>query len=124
MSLYEQIGGAETIAALVPRLYARVLTDHRLVSHFRGRDMGWLAYHQAQFLTALLGGPHTYEARGLRETHLLIHITDPEFDAFIEHLEAAAGSLGIDPRILTVLCEHLQERREAVVALPARRPAD
>ncbi|MGK5552856.1 group I truncated hemoglobin [Actinomadura kijaniata] len=124
MSLYERIGGAETIAALVPRLYARVLTDHRLVSRFRGRDMGWLAYHQAQFLTALLGGPNTYEARGLRETHLLLRITEAEFDAFIEHLEAAAGSLGIDPRILAVLCDHLQEQREAVVTLPAHEPSD
>lgn len=122
MSLFEEIGGAEAMAAIVPRFYARVLTDPRLAHHFRGREMGRLACHQAAFLTELLGGPRTYRGRDLTEAHRGLKITEAQFNATVEHLSASMISLGVAPHLVADIAVQIRGLQDQVVGGVAPAP--
>lgn len=93
MSLIRRLGGDEGVAALVEQLSARVKTDPVMGPYFRDVDEESLNRHRSMFLSALLGGLHSYTGKTLSEAHGPFRLGDREFDAFLrvmrETLEAA-----------------------------------
>ena len=85
-SLYDKLGGSETVKAVVEEFYRRVLGDGSLAPVFNGLDMGRLKRHQALFFSQALGGPKQYDGRDMYEAHKKFLITDAQFDAVAGHL--------------------------------------
>lgn len=56
MSIYDSIGGAESVRAAVEQFYTRVLADPALGHFFAGVDIDRLKSHQRSFIAAALGG--------------------------------------------------------------------
>lgn len=54
-SMYDRIGGAETVSAVVEEFYRRVLSDQELAQHFAGRDMAQVKERQVHNISAMLG---------------------------------------------------------------------
>ena len=61
-TLYEQLGGAGSIAAVIDDFYGRVLAHDALAAVFSRVDVGRLR-HQAHFLCKALGGQNQNSGR-------------------------------------------------------------
>ncbi len=92
ISLYEAIGGAQTIEKIIPIMYKYVGKHPDLISIFPD-DLQESARKQQLFFTQFLGGPALYtEERGhpmLRRRHLPFEITPTRRDAWLSCLRKA-----------------------------------
>lgn len=97
-SLYEQIGGAPTIRALVEAFYPKVVANPLLAPIFP-EDIDPVIERQYLFLTQYLGGPPLYtEQRGhpmLRARHLPFPITPERAEAWLSCMQEALDEVGI-----------------------------
>jgi hemoglobin len=87
-TLYERIGGAEAVAALVDRFYARVIADDELRPYFDHVALDKLRRMQVEFFSAALDGPIVYSGRPVIHAHHGLRITRMHFQAFVGHLFA------------------------------------
>lgn len=94
-TLYEKLGGAGSIKAVVEAFYAPVLSDPLLAPTFAGIDLGRLKRHQALFISQALGGPRQYDGRDMFQAHKAFLITGEQFDAVAGHLVAALEQCGV-----------------------------
>lgn len=97
-TLYEQLGGAEAIDAAVDIFYRKMLSDDRVAGFFDDTDMEAQAAKQKGFLTMVLGGPHQYTGKSMREAHApLIErgLNETHVDIVIEHLGQTLRELGV-----------------------------
>lgn len=85
-SLYERIGGEETVIRLVDSFYERVFQDDDLVDFFNGAQVGRLKQMQKEFFTIALGGPSKYSDINLAHAHKGRNIETSHFRAFVQHL--------------------------------------
>src|SRR4051812_37118421 len=85
-SLFERLGGAANIEAVVANFYDRVLADSTLRPIFDQIDMDHLRRHQTRFMSFALGGPNHYSGRGMRRAHEGLAITEAQFGAVAGHL--------------------------------------
>lgn len=94
-SLYDRIGGAETISSLVDSFYQKVLADGELSPYFKHSSMDKLMKMQQEFFAAATGGPLTYSGRPLRDVHRDMAISKREFGRFTEHLIETLKEVGV-----------------------------
>ncbi|WP_089698036.1 group I truncated hemoglobin [Halogranum gelatinilyticum] len=95
-TVYNEIGGQAAVEAVVDDFYDRVLSDDQLVHFFDDQDMAELRAHQVQFISAVAGGPVDYTGDDMREAHEHLDISESDFAAVAEHLEAALRANGVD----------------------------
>jgi hemoglobin len=113
--LYERLGGATGIQAIVDDFVARALADPRVNWERKGITGGgfagigrhpveWqanpdnikrLKEHMAQFIAVATGGPTTYQGREIVEAHHNMQITNAEFDAAVGDLKSTLDKLGL-----------------------------
>jgi hemoglobin len=113
-SLYERIGGAPGVAAVVHRFYDAVLEDADLAPYFDGVDMDRLRVHQQAFVGAALGGPQTYDGK-LSRAHAGLGVTDMAFDRVVGHLLVALDEGGIGTDVAASIVERLAPLRGEIV---------
>ncbi len=99
-SLYERIGGENTVDAALEIFYKKVLEDPLLTPFFDNIDVTRLVEKQKSFLTFAFGGPsdYTYWQRGLRNAHkssVEKGMDDQHFDRVLMHLENTLKELSI-----------------------------
>ena len=87
-SLYERLGGAQALDAVVHAFYDRVLADARISEFFDGIDMKRQAAKQKAFLAMVTGGPTKYEGKDMRSAHEHFELEDEHFDAVVANLGA------------------------------------
>lgn len=114
LPLFDQIGGAPAVAAVVNRFYDAVLDDPDLAPHFHDVDMDRLRVHQKAFIAAALGGPHAYNGR-LSRAHADLGITDLAFDRVVGHLLVALDDCGVPADVAASVAERLAPLRDQVV---------
>lgn len=85
-TLYQRIGGAAAVPALVERFYAAVLSDPILKPYFANAAMDRLKYMQVEVLTAALGGPVRYGGYPITLVHRHLGITLVAFQRFAQIL--------------------------------------
>ncbi len=95
MSLFEKIGGAPAVKAVVADFYKRILNDSLLIPYFKHTDMAKQHMHQEMFITMALGGPNSYQGRDMKSAHKGLGITNEAFDAVAGHLSDALIAAGV-----------------------------
>lgn len=109
-SLFNAIGGFETMDRLIPAFYDRVAKHPELIPIFPD-DFTEVKRNQWLFLTQFLGGPPLYnEERGhprLRRRHLPFEITLERRDAWLECLKAAMVEIEIQEPYCSFIYERL-----------------
>jgi hemoglobin len=85
-SLYEQLGGADAIEAVVAGFYERMLSDPQIRPFFRGVQMTRQHDKQVQFFTTALGGPSIYRGKDMVTVHKGMRIANKHFDLLVKHL--------------------------------------
>jgi hemoglobin len=100
-SLYQRLGGYDTIAAFVDDLLPRLFADPRLGAYWKGKSKDSLTKERqlvVDFLCAAFGGPVFYVGRDMKTSHEGLRITDQEWDLFVAHTVATLDNLGIPER--------------------------
>ncbi|CDO07281.1 group 1 truncated hemoglobin [Mycolicibacterium cosmeticum] len=100
MSIYEQIGGAPAIEAVVADFYVRVLADDELAGFFTGTNMARLKGKQAEFFAAALGGPEPYTGAPMRQVHQGRGITLHHFNLVAGHLSDSLSAAGVPDELV------------------------
>jgi hemoglobin len=115
-SIYDEIGGAPAVTALVEALYQRLITDPDLTAYFDGRDLPSLKAHQRALVTVALGGTtEEYGGRMMQPAHAGLAITNQAFDKVLGHLQAALAGAGVAPATSAKVLAILQPLRTDVV---------
>jgi hemoglobin len=100
MTIYDDIGGAEAVAAAVDDFYRRVLDDELLAPWFAGVEVPRLKAHQRAFITAAIGGPDEYSGRSMADAHAGLAITPEAFGRVVDHLVATLLGLGVPDDVI------------------------
>ena len=87
-SLYERLGGVDSIAAVVEAFVSRCAGDDRINRKFERTDIPRLKKMLIDQVCEATGGPCTYAGRDMTETHDGMGVTAGEFDALVEDLVA------------------------------------
>lgn len=131
-TLYDRIGGASTISALVDDMVARSIADPRVNFERQNITQGilgqkrpaWqpsaenvqaLKQHMTEFLTLAAGGPAQYTGRDMRDVHKGMKITNSEFDAMVGDVKASMDRLGIATREKRDLLAIIETTRKQIV---------
>lgn len=114
-TLHEAVGGEAGMAALVDRLYERVLADAKIAVFFARSDVDELKRHQHDFLTLAVHGVGSYNGRSMREAHAGRGITDRDFDRLMHHLAEAMDDTGIDGGTAAQIIDRLTVLRGEIV---------
>ena len=118
-TLYERLGGAEAIGAVVDRFYERVTGDERVAHYFEDVDMEKQRAHQTQFLSAVTGGPADYSGDDMATAHEHLEIARPDFDAIVEHLDATLREFDVGDDDREAVLGAVAEYEDDIVAAPA-----
>ncbi len=97
-TLFDRLGGASGVTAVVQEMYRRVLEDPELAPFFEGVSMDRLRRMQYQFLSAALDGPAVYTGAELTAIHHGRGITSQHFAKFCGHFADAVEAHGATPR--------------------------
>lgn len=87
--LYERLGGVYSIATVVDDFIERLLVNNTLnanpaIKEARDRvPRAGLKYQVTSLVCQLAGGPQKYAGRGMKESHVHLHITEKEWDAMV-----------------------------------------
>jgi hemoglobin len=101
VSIFESIGGASALTAVVDDFYVRVLADPQLAGFFAGANMPKLKGRQVEFFAAALGGPDFYQGASMRQAHAGRGIGQADFDRVALHLTAALVAAGVPVKTVT-----------------------
>lgn len=94
-TLYQRLGGAERIAAIIEDAIDRHAVNPILAPRFRGKDLPKLKQLAVQFFCAGSGGPQKYQGRGLRAVHAGMNVSEQELIATIDDLVEALNAQGV-----------------------------
>jgi hemoglobin len=119
MSIYESIGGSESVSAAVEQFYGRVLADPELKGYFEDTDVRRLKAHQRAFIAAAIGGSEIYSGRSMGDAHAGMRITDAHFDRVVGHLADTLSALGVPDATIGDIAAKLGPLRAEIVQAPA-----
>lgn len=114
-TLYDHLGGRDSIEAAVAGLYRRLLEDPVVSPAFDGVDLLRLRSHMVAFLSAALGSGLVYAGRDMRESHAGLHITDEMFDRTVDHLVQVLDSLDVPDALVQQVLATIAPLREQIV---------
>lgn len=119
-TIYEEIGGAPAVTAVVDAFYERLVADPSLAPYFAGIEMRRLKAHQRALVTVALGGTaETYAGRMMGPAHAGLRITDAAFDAVLDHLDVVLAEAGVRTVTAAKIMAILRPLRRDVVQAPA-----
>jgi hemoglobin len=103
-SLYERLGGAYSIAAVVDDFIERLLVNATLnanpdISEARARvPKAGLKFHVTTLVCEVSGGPCKYTGRAMKESHQHLNITEAEWDAMVVDFKATLDKFKVPQR--------------------------
>jgi hemoglobin len=118
-SLYERLGGAPAIEAVVDGLLSRIAGDPELAPFFSDVDLRTHARSLRDLVAVVSGGPAQYRGPEMQRAHGRIAITDRHFDAVAGHLVAALEAAGADPAAADELVTIVAGLRGDIVNTPS-----
>ena len=114
-TLFDQLGGTESIDVAVEEFYRRVLDDPDLRPFFAGVPMRRLRAHQKAFMTMAFGGPQTYRGRDLGQAHAHLGIEDHHVDLVAGHLADVLNGLGVPAELVDQVMGAVERLRPILV---------
>lgn len=96
-SLYERLGGAETITRIVDDIIAAHLSNPLIQARFQNiKDLEHAKQMAREFFAAGSGGPVKYTGKEMRAAHLGMNISEQEYLAAMDDIMGVLGRHGVD----------------------------
>ena len=118
-SLFEKYGGFKTVSKIVMDFYEMALDSDQIGDYFENIDMGRLIDHQTKFVSSLLGGPASFSDDRLRQVHLSLGISHPDFDEMVSLLCEALADHGMEPADVATVRSAVEAKRAIIVTAEA-----
>ncbi|MGB0910829.1 MAG: methyl-accepting chemotaxis protein [Nitrospirales bacterium] len=119
MSLFDQLGGSESVTAAVSAFYQRVLHDPLLIPFFVNVDIPTLQSKQVLFFTQALGGPAVYNGPPMKPAHAHLAIKEQHFLRVAEHLVETLKSLNVPASVIDEVIALIGPLASDIVNTPA-----
>ena len=119
MSLFDQLGGSESVTAAVSAFYQRVLRDPLLMPFFVNVDIPTLQSKQVLFFTQALGGPAVYKGPPMKPAHAHLAIEEQHFLRVAEHLVETLKSLQVPASVIDQVIAAVGPLAADIVNTPA-----
>lgn len=100
-SLYERLGGAWKIAAVVDDFVERIMSDARLEANPRVKAANQhlskpgLKYFVTEMTCWATGGPQSYTGRSMAESHRHLMISEDEWESFLDDFRQSLETCGV-----------------------------
>ena len=117
-TLYQRLGGYDAIAAVVNDLLPRVRADQRIARYwqYRGDDrLNRSKQLLIDFLCSGSGGPVFYTGRDMLATHKGMNISESDWSAFMEHVDATLEAFDMPQAERDDLVAFIQETKADMV---------
>ena len=114
-TLYERLGGYNSISAVVNDLLPRLQADSQLARFWQHRGEDGLKREKQlliDFLCSSAGGPLYYTGRDMKTSHKGMRISETDWSAFLVHLNATLEAFRVP----------LAERDEVVAFVQSTKP--
>lgn len=112
-NLYQALGGAEGVDAIVYGLIVRIADDERVVDRFHNVDIQRFKTGLETYICSVSDGPCSYTGDSMRLVHAGHHYTDVEFNTIvqllIESMEAEAVPTPVQNRLLARLARDYED---------------
>jgi hemoglobin len=92
---YQGLGGKKGIKKIVDTLIPLILADARIKDSFQHAKVGHLSMRLEQQFCALSGGPCVYKGKDMTTAHKGMTVTEAQFAALAEDVQAAMTKNGI-----------------------------
>ncbi len=93
--LFQDLGGRDGIATIVNDATANFLADPRIKATFDQTDMVRFKTNLTDQLCVVAGGPCVYKGHTMSEAHKGLHLTNADFNALVEDLQAGMDKAGV-----------------------------
>ncbi|URM33701.1 group 1 truncated hemoglobin [Cytobacillus firmus] len=115
-TLYEKVGGVESIEKVVDYFYEElVLKDPAVNQFFEHTDMVKQKSHQAKFISYALGGPNQYSGNSMAKAHEGMNLQPEHFDAIARHLHDALAHFGVSERDIDEALTRVATLRDDII---------
>ncbi len=117
-SLYEKIGGEETVTKAANFLYVNILHDDRIKDFFDDVDIDKQKRKMTAFLTYIFGGPSLYLGKDMRRAHkdAVEHgLSDEHVDAMMECVHTTLNEIGIEKDLVIEVINKIEQHRDDVL---------
>ena len=102
-SLYDRLGGKDSLTAVVDDFVGRCAADTRINMKFAKTDIPRLKTHLVEQLCQVTGGPCKYTGRDMKAAHKNLKVTEGEFNALVEDLVASLDKFNVPAKEKTDL---------------------
>lgn len=117
-TIFDRLGGAAAIAAIVADLYERARQDPELAGYFHATDMEVQRKKLAEMIGEALGGPSAPWLMGLDEAHRGRGVSHRHFSLMAAHLMDVLIDRKVDEDEANNVMNWLTASRDAVVEDP------
>ena len=117
-TIFDRLGGAAAIAAIVADLYERARQDPELAGYFHSTDLEVQRKKLAEMIGEALGGPQAPWLLGLDEAHRGRGVTHRHFSLMAAHLMDVLIDRKVDPDEADTVMNWLTASRDVVVEDP------
>ncbi|MEQ9506959.1 MAG: group 1 truncated hemoglobin [Hyphomonas sp.] len=114
-ALFEAFGGEEGVSRIVDGMVDRSLEDPRIAGILAPTDLVRLRRTLKEQFCYILAGPCDYTGRDMASSHKDHGITNREFNALVENLQAAMNAEGVPFRAQNKLLAKLAPMQRDVV---------
>jgi hemoglobin len=117
-SLYERLGGKETITAVVDDFVGRVAADKRINGYFANANIPRLKTQLVNQICEASGGPCKYTGGDMKTVHRGMGVTSAAFDALVGDLVATLDKFKVGEREKKELLGVLGPMKKDIVEKP------
>ncbi len=114
-SLYADMGGQAGIEKLVDVSVNNYLADDRIKAIFDESNMDRIRLELKDQFCQIAGGPCVYKGHSMTAAHKGLHLTNANFNALVEDLQAAMDKCGIPFAIQNMFLARLAPYQREVV---------
>lgn len=105
-TLYEALGGEAKLRAVIDDFVERVFADIMIGFFFANADKERIKRFEFEHASALLGGPHAYSGRSLRQAHAPHPIRGGHFARRMQILRQVLAAHGVPEPVQARWLEH------------------
>ncbi len=114
-TLYDELGGAPGVEAIVSEMLVNVVEDDRVAEIFAASNLPRLRRLLAEQFCQVSDGPCTYSGFSMLESHRGMAVTEIEFNAVVEALADAMDELDVAVPTQNRLLARLAPLHEEIV---------
>lgn len=97
-SLYDRLGGKESLTAFIDDFLTRVANDKRINAYFAHANRPRLEQLLVEQICQASGGPCSYAGKDMKSAHQGMGISSDDFDALLQDLVASLDTFKVGER--------------------------